>query len=173
MTPISTRRTSEQRGFTLIELLLTLVIMGVLAGLATLAVGGQTQRQVNAEARRLHQLLGYASDEATLAGEEYGLLLDAEGYGFARFDPAEEQWLPALTREFADHVLPAGIRLDIRVEDTPVLAAERRNDALRSPEIMILSTGEISSFRLDFVSGESSGPTASISSDGSGTLVQE
>ncbi|MBK7521377.1 MAG: type II secretion system protein [Gammaproteobacteria bacterium] len=69
MMPISIRRISEPRGFTLIEMLVTLLIMGVLAGLATLAVGGQAQRQANDEAQRLYQILGYASEEATLAGE--------------------------------------------------------------------------------------------------------
>ena len=38
---------------------------------------------------------------------------------------------------------------------------------------LILSTGEISSFHLDFVFAQGSHPAASISSDGSGTLVQE
>lgn len=171
--PISIRRISEPRGFTLIEMLVTLLIMGVLAGLATLAVGGQAQRQANDEAQRLYQILGYASEEATLAGEEYGLLVDDDGYGFVRFDPGEEQWLPAPARAFADHELPVGLRMEISVEDTPVLAAARRNDALRSPEVVILSSGEISSFHMDFVSGKDSDPAASISSDGSGTLVQE
>ena len=170
--PTSTRRISESRGFTLIEMLVTLFIMGVLAGLATLAVGGHGQRQASDEAQRLYQLLGYASEEATLAGEEYGLLVDDNGYGFVRFDPAEEQWLPAPARAFADHELPAGIRMAISVEDTPVLAVARRNDALRSPEVVILSSGEISSFHMEFVSGEASDPAASISSDGSGSLVQ-
>ncbi len=170
--PISIKRISEQHGFTLIELLVTLLLMGVLASLATLAVGGQAQRQANDEARRLYHLLGYASDEAALTGEEYGLRLDSEGYGFVRFDPAEEQWLPASAQEFADHMMPAGIGLDIRVEHTPVLAAARRKDAQRSPEVLILSTGEISPFHLDFLSAQGF-PAASISSDGSGTLVQE
>lgn len=173
MMRISIKRISEQHGFTLIELLVTLIIMGVLASLATLAVGGHAERQANDEARRLYHLLGYASDEAALTGEEYGLRLNAEGYGFLRFDPAEEQWLPASAQEFADHVLPAGVGLDVRVENTPLLAAARRKDALHSPEVLILSTGEISSFHLDFIFAQGSHPAASISSDGSGTLVQE
>ena len=46
-------RAVRARGFTLIEILVTLVIMALLAGLASLSVGGSAHRQARDEVERL------------------------------------------------------------------------------------------------------------------------
>jgi hypothetical protein len=59
------------------------------------------------------------------------------------------------------------------VEDLPALPGARRDGEAGVPEVLILSSGEISSFHVDFVAGDSPDPAAAIGSDGSGTLVHE
>src|SRR5262245_16781812 len=100
------------RGFTLIEILVTLVIMGLLAGLASLSGGGSAHRQAQDEVERLWQVLDFASDEATLQGEEYGLELAEDGYTVLRFDPEEENWSEATERQLAPHTLPGNVRME-------------------------------------------------------------
>ena len=117
--PISSTRISETRGFSLVEVLATLAIMAILAGLAALAVGGGTQRQAREEAERLHALLGFASEEATLAGEEFGLALAPGGYRFLRFDADSESWQQAPGKDFAPHELPGSVRLEAQFDSPP------------------------------------------------------
>jgi general secretion pathway protein H len=176
MTPTSPR-TRNDAGFTLIELLVTLVIMGLLAGLASLSVGGSATRQARDEAARFHQLLGFASDEATLQGEELGLRVEEDGYSVLRFDPENETWMPMppTERQFAAYTLPGSVRLELTITETRELPTRESADVEeeRPPEVLVLSSGEISAFRADFRAGDSTEPAASIQSDGSGTLQQE
>jgi len=172
MTKTFIRRTSDCSGFTLIELLVTLVIMGLLAGLATLSVGGSAHRQARDEAQRLYQILSVASEEAALQGEEYGLLVDEETYSVMRFDAGEQTWGTADGRHFSVHQLPGSVRFDFRPEQLQQLATRGSagSGAGEAPQVLVLSSGEISAFEMLFYSSDSPDPAARISSDGSGAI---
>lgn len=174
--PTSPPGSERGRGFTLIELLVTLLIMGLLAGLASLSIGGGAHRAARDEAERLYQLLAFASDEATLQGEEYGLVVEDDGYRVLRFDPATEAWAEATGKPWEPHALPAGMRLELSLAEAP--GARRRDardgaDGEPVPEILLLSSGEVTPFRIDIRLGEGTEPAARIESDGSGTIRQE
>lgn len=49
--PTSSTRISELRGFTLLELLVALALLGLLSGMAVLAVGGIEERRAREESR--------------------------------------------------------------------------------------------------------------------------
>jgi general secretion pathway protein H len=172
MTKTSIRRTSDGRGFTLIELLVTLVIMGLLAGLATLSVGGSAHRQARDEAQRLYQVLRVASEEASLQGEEYGLLIDQEAYSMMQFDAGEQTWNAAVGRHFSAHEMPGSVRFDFRPEQQTNQGSPGigNRDSGASPQVLVLSSGEISAFEILFYSSDSPDPAARIGSDGSGTI---
>ena len=173
MTAIFTRRNSDRAaGFTLVELLVTLVIMGLLAGMATIAVGGRAHRQARDEAERLYQLLGFASEEATLQGEELGVVIGEDAYSFMRFDGEVEDWVPMEEPHFAEHTLPPAIHVEVELGESYELPAGGKDDTGK-PEILVLSSGEISPFKVEFISTDSEAPAARINSDGSGTIVWE
>jgi general secretion pathway protein H len=167
------------RGFTLIEMLVTLVIMGLLAGLASLSIGGSTQRVAREEAERLVQVLGFAAEEAAYQGEEYGLLFEEDRYSVLRFDPESETWSEATEKQLAAHDLPASVRIELMLGDRaelPTSGKPRRETGdveLPRPEVLVLSSGEISSFDIEFRAGDGAEPAARISSDGSGNLRQD
>lgn len=79
----------QVRGFTLVELLVVLVIVGVMIGMATLAMGndGRAGRQSN-EARLLATLLQMAELETELKGRALGLELFVHGYRFVTLEPS-------------------------------------------------------------------------------------
>ncbi|MFS4424843.1 type II secretion system minor pseudopilin GspH [Stutzerimonas stutzeri] len=170
------------RAFTLIELLVVIVLLGILVSVAVLSVGGSsTSRELRDEARRLAALIGVMSDEAVLDSREYGLLINSEGYRVLRYDETAMRWLEVERRK--THKVPAWMRLDLELDGTPLelVAPTRREDRAGlsregerterrapqlEPQLLILSSGELSPFRLRLSERKPGGGTWLIASDG-------
>lgn len=176
-------------GFTLVELLVVLVILGSLLSLAMLSVGGFGHaRELRNEAQRLATLIGLLSEEAVLDNREYGLLIRDEGYRVLVFDELESRWDP-LAGEEKEHALPVWARLELELDGEPLkLAAPAgqgddeagldsddedaraprrdRGAGLPEPQLLVLSSGELSPFRLQVAEREPGGSVYELSSDG-------
>lgn len=70
------------RGFTLLELLIVVALIAVAAGVVSLAVGGEENRQVREETERLAALFRIAASEARTSGRALAWEADLEGYSF-------------------------------------------------------------------------------------------
>ena len=153
-----------QRGFTLIELLVVLVILGSLIGLAVLSTGiAGPARELRSEAERLGGLIGVLVDEAVLDNREYGLSFTREGYRVLRYDPQRGEW-QALDRQA--HRLPEWAELTFEVEGE---ALSLTTDAsAETPQLLILSSGELTPFRLRLAERRLDGLRLQLSSDGFG-----
>ncbi|WP_043243345.1 type II secretion system minor pseudopilin GspH [Pseudomonas solani] len=160
-----------QGGFTLIELLVVLVIIGCLVGLAVLSTGvAGPSRELNNEAERLAGLIGVLVDEAVLDNREYGLRLDADGYRVLRFDEAKARWQEVGEE---NHKLPAWAELKFELEGAALALPspvadddEKPKEQLRAPQLLILSSGELSPFRLELGERRKDGVRLQMSSDG-------
>jgi general secretion pathway protein H len=169
------------RGFTLIELLVVLVIIGTLVSLAVLSTGnGKGGRELRNEAERLVALIGVLADEAVLDGQEYGLLVNAEGYRVLSYDNASGTWADAPT--YKEHRTPASLRLVLELdgealilpapeaaEDPPGLVPAKLSDEKKEPvvpQLLILSSGELSPFRLRLEERGAGGNAYALASDG-------
>lgn len=158
------------RGFTLVEILLVVVIIGVMAGLATLAVGSKAPRQLQQEAERLHQRLRLAQDEALFNQKNLGVLLSDSGYRLLQYDEKDDRWLPLQTDlnssggvlrdggryEFTIPVVVSlaltGAPLQLSRKDASQLDLSDRfnsdNNESLQPELVLLANGEMSPFTL-------------------------
>lgn len=139
-------------GFTLVEILVVLVIMGSLFSLALLSNSSSGQQHaLRTEADRLVALIGLLADQAVLDGREYGLLLDSESYRVLGYEESTGLWQP-LTEE-REYRLPAWVQLELELDGQPLPlvgaagSSEEREGAV-PPQLMILSSGELSPFRL-------------------------
>ncbi|WP_417786955.1 type II secretion system minor pseudopilin GspH [Stutzerimonas xanthomarina] len=170
-------------GFTLIELLVVIVILGSLVGLAVLSTGNtSSSREIRDEAQRVATLISLMADEAVLDSREYGLLFDRDGYRVMHYDEADARWLDVGNREA--HQAPAWMRLELELDGTSLeLVApvkreddpaglsddedrERRRAPRVQPQLLILSSGELSPFTLTLSDQRPGGSRWTVSSDG-------
>jgi general secretion pathway protein H len=176
-------RARRAGGFTLIELLVVIVILGSLVGLAVLSMGSSSSsREVRDEAQRLATLISLMADEAVLDSREYGLLISRDGYRVMHYDEADARWRDA--GDGKAHQAPEWIRLELELDGSPLkLIApvtreddpiglsddddrERRRAPRVQPQLLILSSGELSPFTLTFSDERPGGTGWVVSSDG-------
>jgi general secretion pathway protein H len=176
-------RARREGGFTLIELLVVIVILGSLVGLAVLSMGSSSSsREVRDEAQRLATLISLMADEAVLDSREYGLLISRDGYRVMHYDEADARWRDA--GDGKAHQAPEWMRLELELDGSPLkLVApvkreddpiglsddgdrERRRAPRVQPQLLILSSGELSPFTLTFSDERPGGTGWVVSSDG-------
>lgn len=167
-------------GFTLLEILVVMVIIAILAMVVSLSVSGRAvDDRMEAEARRLEQLLRIASDEAQAKGLELGLRHTPKGFEFVTPDSQSGRWRLIEEGMFRPREVLAPFYLELRIdgrvvapvppapregfdEDDDAKAAtvsastdrrteeeERKQAETTQPQILILSTGEMTAFTLD------------------------
>ena len=173
----------HSRGFTLIELLVVIFILGGLIGLAVLTIGStHSSRDIRDEAQRLAVLITVLADEAVLDGREYGLLIEDGGYRVLHHDQADGRWHATDRRQA--HQVPAWMRLQLELDGTPLrLVAQvrardehagpseqgdraERNAPRLEPQLLILSSGELTPFSLTVADERQQHGAWRVSSDG-------
>lgn len=165
---------SPQSGFTLLELLVVLFVVAVMSGIAVIQLGSRDRdRIMETEARRMAHLLELARQEAVLETSEWGLQVTDAGYRFLRLDPDRARWEPIEGRPWSHYALPEGIRIELTIEDrqrapTALNAGERR----QQPSLLILSSGEVTPFRLR-LDPDWAGASWQLTSDGFESVAAE
>lgn len=142
------------RGFTMLELMIVIVLIGVLAGMVRFAMGPSPAREARQQARDFVALVQQLRERAVLDGQEYGVRVQPGGYQAVRLQAQGWTVVSAL------HRLPEGLTLRLEL-DGHVL---RLDDTQGPPQLLMLSSDEISPFRLLInVAGQT---ITRISSDG-------
>ena len=157
-TGISTDFSDRSSGFSLLELMVVVAIIGVMAGALVLSVGlGNEEREQEQEARRLSGLIGLLREEALMQNRDFALELSESGYRFLQYDYLQLRWLPPLNeRLFLDYTLPdEQLRLELALEGRyvsldPVFEDAPEDDADHDPQLLILSSGELTPFEIEF-----------------------
>lgn len=165
----SHRGLRPNRGFTLIEILVVMLIIGILATAISLSVGHRTvEDRMEAESRRMEQLLRLAFDEALAKGLDLGLRQTYDGFEFMAPDPQTQSWAIVNEGLFRPRQLPPPFLIELRIDERlidpvrPATAEQLSPDAQGDgslnlendeqavePQILILSSGEMTAFTLD------------------------
>lgn len=146
-------------GFTLLEVLVVMVVIGLLAGLVSLAQSDSGGQQALREAERLRSLIGLLREDALLSHRDFGLRIDADGYSVQRLG-LDGAWHPA--PGYRPQHLPDTLRLHLERDDAspaPAAGASRNG-----PQLLVLSSDEVSPFTLQLEYRQV--PMLSLSSDG-------
>ena len=160
-------------GFTLVEILVVMVIVGIMAGMVVLSVGGNPQRTLQKEARRLAVVIRTAADEALLQGREFGLRINPNSYQVLEFDQQQRNWKSSEQKVFAEHQLPDAMSLAVMLEDEPVdlrssttdekdKNKKNNSDAEETPIILFFSNGEGMAYSISLHHKDVEGDTSLI-----------
>ncbi|WP_367616226.1 type II secretion system minor pseudopilin GspH [Pseudomonas tehranensis] len=142
------------RGFTLLELMIVIVLIGMLAGMVSLASGPSPARQARQQAEDFIRVVQQLRERAVLDAREYGLRLQSRAYQAVRL---EDRGWTAVT---SLHRLPENLTLGLE-QDGQILPLD---DVRDTPQLLMLSSDEISPFRLFIkVTGQT---LLQVSSDG-------
>ncbi|MBN1237158.1 MAG: type II secretion system minor pseudopilin GspH [Gammaproteobacteria bacterium] len=153
-------RRSACRGFSLLELMVVVVIIGLFAGAAVLSMGLLgSDRDVEREAFRLRSLLTLLREEALMQSRDFGILFTDTGYRFYAYDYQMPGWVvPAGENLFVEHDLDEALNVELRVEDRDLVLdpgfeadeGDEESEDGPEPQIMVLSSGEITPFEASF-----------------------
>ncbi|AXP06632.1 type II secretion system protein GspH [Pseudomonas fluorescens] len=128
----------HSRGFTLLELMVVIVLIGVVMGMVSLALGPSPAREARQQAQDFIRVVQQLRERAVLDGLEYGVRVQPRGYQALRLESLG--WTAVL----ASHRLPESLTFGLE-QDGHVLALD---DAQGPPQLLMLSSDEISPFRL-------------------------
>jgi general secretion pathway protein H len=136
-------------GFTLLELLVVLAIIGTIVTFAALSLGSRAlDEQLETEAERLFQLLSIAAEDAEVQGIDLGWRYTSQGYEFLALAQSGEWARLETGGSLRARALPQPLAIDLSVEGR-ALPPSSPNEELVEPQVLLLSSGEASSFRLD------------------------
>jgi general secretion pathway protein H len=146
-TGVAARRSA---GFTLIEILVVVVIIAVITAGLVLSVNlvGRDS-ELEKETQRLLALVNYAREQAELQTREYGLLFTEDSYEFVSFDVRRGIWRSVLEDDaLKPRKLPGGLDVKLVVEGRPVVLHRPSDRTDKSPDVIIFSNGDLTSFEL-------------------------
>lgn len=143
-------------GFTLIELLTVITIFAVIAGFTTMAVRQDPHRILENSAKRFVDQFTLISEEAALHGLDYGLRIEKTDYAYQLWDNL--QWRTPKDEYLATRTtFPEELDVELILEPGSELILESESDPddrdlekerIEPPQILLLSSGEITPFSL-------------------------
>lgn len=157
-----------ERGFTLFEILVALLIIGLIVGVTTLSIGNPAPDKLREESRRLEAIIGLAQEEAILQARDFGVTFWQQGYAFHEF--FEGKWRKVeQDRVLRTYQLPEGMRQQLVLEGIDVVMSPVEPE---KPQVFILSSGEMSPFKLRLKFPDLPAFFTELSADALGVLEQ-
>ena len=167
---------SVPRGFTLLEVMLVLLLMGLAAGYVMFnAFGASKSDLLKSQAQRLQVIVDMASDYAVLNQQQLGIRVEQaeNSYYFVYLDDEDEWQRVEDEKMYAPYTLPEPFTLTLNLDDLPwdeedslfdrdlfdenlsvsdagVDIGSEEEKSLPPPQILIMSSGEITPFSLMF-----------------------
>jgi general secretion pathway protein H len=161
----------KQSGYTLIEILVVLFIISIVTSVAMLSIGRNDNKQMEAFANELTQVMTLAEEQAMLQTTVLGLSFTGHSYQLASFQSAQDNkkagWLPVHDTVLGEHDIPSSIHVVLSLSGKKVELAEQ---ASINPQIIISTSGEVTPFTI-YVSKAGEKPRYAITGDADGNVT--
>ena len=143
----------ESSGFSLLELLVVITIIGLIAGTAVLSVGVLGGNQdTQGEALRLQAILKLLQEDALMQSRDYGIVFSSTSYQFYIYDHQLRSWLETKNETFLlKHELRPPLRISLAMDGQDLILSESISENMHylgEPHVLILSSGEMTPFKL-------------------------
>jgi general secretion pathway protein H len=161
-------------GFTLIEILVVVLIIGLISAtmLLSFTLTGR-DRELEKESDRLFALFSYAREQAELQTREYGVLFQDDGYEFLTYDVRRAIWRSVPDDEaLVARRLPDGLGVKLSIEARPVVLTRPKDAKDKTPQVMIFSNGDLTSFAAT-LEREGSVRSVTVTEDDKGQIVEQ
>jgi general secretion pathway protein H len=151
-------------GFTLIEILVVLFIVGLVSNAASVSIRNSIDGDAKNLAKQLYLQMRLAAEDAVLFNKQYGLDIDNDDgkwhYSWLGYDEFSERWTRTSSSGLKGGTLPQGAQISLEIDQSPVeFQSQLEDDQYEDnetgnqlenlwPDIVFLSSGEISPFRL-------------------------
>ena len=167
-----------QAGFTLLEIMLVLVVIAMASVGVMMAMPQQLNESENVDwqAQRLSTQLQFAEDEALISGKELGLVFEDESYRFAFYDHPTKKWLAIESDQLGKKIeIPEALSFEYELlgsvwdeiesqeddsfidkDDLVNIAGDDQLESF-SPQVFIMSSGEVTPFSVTFSEASESG----------------
>lgn len=138
-------------GYTLIELLVVLVIISVVASMAVLTVGHNTNKELQTFTQKIAQTLTLAEELALLKPATLGLMLSSHSFAFYEYHQTQTQasWEPLTDPELGMHEIPSDIQVDLQLSNQTTEPEQKQaelSSKRRVPAVIISTNGTLTPF---------------------------
>lgn len=180
-----------EKGFTLLEIMLVLLLMGMISVgvVMTLPSSANLDKSSKWHAQRFSTLLQFAQDQALISNSELGIEFSEQVYQFAFYDLRSKKWKPVEDSRIGGSIeLPASIIAEYNLagsvwdeieqeDDDPFKEQEylvqiegQEKEIKISPQVFIMSSGEVTPFSYQFSNAEDDQKTVLVNVSMSGQI---
>lgn len=162
-------------GFTLLEILVVLFVAGLMTSFASLGIRSAQDGSFKQVSKNLFLQMQLANEDAVLLNTQYGLDIargarsDVWQYHWLRYNESNETWHATNGEILKTGTLPPGMEMRLEIQDSAVEIGYSETspdtsdtDLEEWPNIMFLSSGEITPFRLHISMADDSGNQAVV-----------
>jgi len=167
-------KSNKQHGFTLLEVMLVLLLMGLAVGTVLFnAIGSNYSEDLSKQAKRFQVIFAMASDQAVLNQQQLGLYIDKQTYEFYLLDDEQNWQRLEQDKLFSSYEIPEPFTIELQLEGLPweqednlfdqelfdeglsvsedgVEIGKEEEKKLPPPQVLLLSSGDITPFSLTF-----------------------
>lgn len=131
----------KSRGYTLIEILIVIVIISIVASVATLTIHFNRNKQIEAFANQLTDLISLAENDAMLRDTVFGVAITPKAVQFFEWDEKNHAWQASTEKVFRDKNLLDEMQVALTIhQDTIPLDGK--------PHLIISPSGDLPAFTL-------------------------
>jgi len=166
-----------QAGFTLLEIMLVLVVIAMASVGVMMTMPQQLNESENVDwqAQRLSTQIQFAEDEALISGKELAIVFEDDSYRFAFYDHSTKKWLAVESDQLSKKVeIPEELTFEYEllgsvwdeIESQEDDSFIDKDDLVQidgddevesfSPQVFIMSSGEVTPFSVKFIEADES-----------------